>query len=447
MSHGNGRPLSERRIVGISNSGISNSGISISGISRQPMAEDKPIKLLVITMLYEPDCVGIAPIASDMCEALAERGHEVTVYTTYPYYPEWKLKSKVNPWRIQQEKMGNVNVKRYGLFVPSNPSRIFPRLIHELSFPVSLMRSVLDRQLFDVVMVYCPLLGSVVFAAIRKLLHREPLWVNIQDIPAEAALASGINRSKLFHRLASLVQKTILNRGEIWSSISPEMVRQLETIKSARTKIHHCPNWLTGSLRERVKQLPPKVGKPPQHVPQLLYSGNIGKKQGLLDFCQAIGDHDFDFRFRIRGNGGEARAVEQWVKDRADARFDFGELLPESRFVQAVGEADWFVIPEKSGSGSSFLPSKLIPSVSVGTPVIAVCDKTGPLGREVNENELGLVVEWPELARLTPRLGEFAENPERFGNLQRSCLRRAKIYSRDHAIDRLEDLLRDCKRG
>ncbi len=66
-----------------------------------------PMKLLVITMLYEPDCVGIAAVASDMCAALADRGHNVTVYTTYPYYPEWKQKADARPWQIQQETIGS----------------------------------------------------------------------------------------------------------------------------------------------------------------------------------------------------------------------------------------------------------------------------------------------------------------------------------------------------
>jgi glycosyltransferase involved in cell wall biosynthesis len=189
------------------------------------------------------------------------------------------------------------------------------------------------------------------------------------------------------------------------------------------------------------------VGRTPQRVPELLYCGNIGKKQGLLEFCQIIGDSDSEFHFRIHGNGSEAGAVERWIKDRADRRFRYGGLLSEAQFVQAVAAADWFVIPERSGAGSSFLPSKLIPSISVGTPLIAVCDRTGPLGREAEEHGLGLVMEWNDLPQLLPRLREFAGNDERFAELQERCLRRAGRYRRDHAIDRVEELLLVCRRA
>ena len=399
------------------------------------------MRLLVITMLYEPDCLGIAPLASDLCVTLAERGHDVTVYTSYPYYPEWKRKSTTNPWRIQQETIAKVNVRRHGIYIPANPSRMIPRLMHEVSFPISMLRSLFDRRRYDAVIVYCPLLGSVAFAALRKLWHREPLWVNIQDIPADAAVASGIGRSRLFRAFSSIVQRFLLNRGEVWSSISPEMVARLSRIKAARTTIHNCPNWLTGSLQEQVQRVPRKIGRSPRTPLKLLYCGNIGKKQGLLELCQRLSTLDFNFQFQIRGGGGECEAVRSWVENSLDARFEFAGLLPEADFVRAIHAADWLVVPEKAGSTCSFLPSKVIPSISVGTPILAVADPAGPLGREVLEYGIGLVVPWPQLHELPSRLARFSHDPAQFTQLQVNCGERAGFYRREQAIDRMESLL------
>ncbi len=411
------------------------------------MPDKKKLKLLVITMMYEPDCVGIAAIASDMCAALAERGHDVTVHTTYPYYPEWKLKSKAG-WRIQEESIKDVRVRRHRIFVPAKPSRLLPRLIHELSFPVSLLRSLFYGKRYDVVMVFCPLMGGVVFAALRKLLLRDPLWVNIQDIPVEAASASGIIRSRVLARSAAMVQKFLLNRADVWSSISPDMVQQLETIKTSGTPLHLCPNWLTGPLRDQINQVPGKVGRAPQSPTKLLYCGTIGKKQGLLQFCKTLSNSDADFHFQIRGAGSDAESVRQWVESSGDRRFEFGALLPQSEFVDAIHATDWFVIPQKSSVGSSFFPSKLIPSICLGTPILAVSETTGPLGREVSENGLGMIIPWSQLDRLPGELDAVCRAPERFAELQENCVRRARVYSRDFAIDHFEALLLDqCARS
>jgi glycosyltransferase involved in cell wall biosynthesis len=292
-------------------------------------------------------------------------------------------------------------------------------------------------------MVYCPLLGSVAFAALRKMFFREPLWVNIQDIPADAAVASDFYRSGIFRRVTAFAQKCLLNRGEVWSSISPDMVRRLEAIKTNRTPIHLCPNWLTDSLHQQIQQLSSKVGRPPQGPTRLLYCGTIGKKQGLLDFCQKLKTLDIDFHLQIHGGGGESEAVRRWVEAGGDPRFGFAGLLPESEFVRAVHGSDWFVVPEKPRAGFSFFPSKLIPCMSVGTPVLAISDRSGSLGREVTEHEVGIVVEWSELDQLPARLARYYREPSMFTTLQQNCLRRAQAYNRDHAMDRLEDLLRE----
>ncbi len=399
------------------------------------------MKLLVITMLYEPDCVGIAAIATDLCHALAERGHDVTVYTTYPYYPQWRLKRDVSPWRIQHERVANVRIRRHGLFIPKHPSRLLPRLFHELSFPLSLSRSLFSDERYDAVMVFCPLLGSVAFAAFRKIFRRELLWVNIQDIPAEAGLATGINHSRGFHFVASFVQKRLFNAGEVWSSISPGMVDQLSKVKGKKTTLHLCPNWLVGSLARHVQQLPSKRGRHPQTTTKLLYCGTIGKKQGLLRFCKELSRFDLDFHFQIRGAGGEAGAVREWIEESGDARFSFGTLTSDADFVSAIHAADWFVISETQGAGSSFLPSKLIPCISLGTPILTVSDSTGPLGHEVATHSLGVALEWSQIAELPERLARFGHDTEAFTKLQQNCLDRARDYDRETAIDRMEALL------
>ena len=315
---------------------------------------------------------------------------------------------------------------------------IDPRLIHEISFPMSLSRGLLERSRFDGVMAFCPLLGSVAFAALRKTLYREPLWINIQDIPAEASLASGINKSRLLHRIGSWAQKFLFRRGEVWSSISPEMVQRLESMQGADTIVQHVPNWLTGSLAEQISELPAKQCTSGDTT-KLLYSGTIGKKQGLLEFCQQLQRCQRPFQFEIRGEGSEAAPVRNWIDDVRDSRFRFGGLLPERQFVERMHRADWFVISETPNAGFSFLPSKLIPCISVGTPVLAIAGDSSPLAHEVSEHGLGHVIRWSELGQLQDRsdIWQAADQCE----LRRNCLQRASDFNRDVAIDRIEELL------
>lgn len=402
------------------------------------------MRLLVITNLFAPDRGGGASVFTDLCLGLRERGWEVTVFTTHPYYPEWRRKSEAKPWPIQREDVRGVRVLRHWLYVPSEPSRLLPRVLFELSFGVSLLRSLFRGGRNDAVMVFCPMLSAVLFAALRRLMLRETLWLNVQDIPADAAASSGISQSGAFNRAASWLQELLFNCADVWSTISPVMVERLSPLRRRGQPLHLCPNWLNGSLAGCVEGLPVKLGRQPADPVRLLYAGNIGKKQGLLEFCQRLAATGASFRFQIHGNGGEAEAVRDWVAGSGDARFAFGEFLDEPGFTRALHDADVFVITEKPGVGASFIPSKLIPGIASGTPLFAVCDRSGPLGREMSEAGLGVVLEWGEFELMRAKLDELTGDPQRFRTFQECCLAHARNYSRDVAIPRIADLLREA---
>ena len=396
------------------------------------------MKLLVVTNLFFPDRGGGASVFSDMCYGLAERGHDVTVYAAYPYYPEWKNKSHANPWRTVDESIQNVSVRRFGMYIPSTPSKLTQRILYELSFMLSLLRSLFYFRRFDAVMVYCPLMGAVAYAGVRKVFYREPVWVNVQDIPADAAAASGISRGKYAKSLGQWVQRFLFNRADVWSTIAPKMADRLAELRNRNQPVVFLPNFLNRSMEEAILQHPSKVGRPASQPPKFLYAGNIGKKQGLLEFCEELQKSSLPFRFRIHGNGGEAESVRQWVETTGDPRFEFGEFLDEQGFVSALIDADLFVITEKPGVGASFIPSKLIPCIATGTPVLAVCDAQGPLGQEINAHGLGATVDWSVIGDLWPRIAEILESPEKLRGYQQRAVDRSQSYARIPIIEAVE---------
>jgi colanic acid biosynthesis glycosyl transferase WcaI len=399
------------------------------------------VRLLVIVNVFNPDRGGGGAIFSDLCYGLAAKGHDVTVRCAYPYYPEWRDKSGRNGLRTWRYDENGVHVERYGIYVPRNPHSLAERLVYEASFFVSLLRSLPRGRAFDAVMVYCPLVGAVAFATLNKWLWRRPLWLNVQDLSADAAAASGIARGKWVKKTLGAVQHLLFNRADVWSSISPVMIRRLEAIRSRNQPIHYLPNWLNGSMADEIAKLPSKIGRAPQAELKLLYAGNIGGKQDLLRFCQRLHESNAHFRFRIFGNGAEAGAVEAWVANAADSRFSFGPFLEEDRFAAELHETDLFVITEKSGSGGSFIPCKMIAGISSGTPVWAVCDAQSPLGEEMRSHDLGPWLSWDNLDRAPAVAAEACAAPEKFAAWQNKAAARAIFYRRERLINEFEAAL------
>ena len=401
------------------------------------------MNILIVTNLYEPDFCGGAALFTDLAHGLAERGHEVTVYAAHPYYPEWQDKSGKNGLRIPRDSAPTEDgpqVWRHGLFIPKNPGKLIPRVAYELSFFFSLLRSLFRGKRQDAVLVFCPMFGSVLFALCRKWLRREPVLLTVQDIPTDAASAAGISKSRLFDRCAGLLQSFVFNQMDSWSSINQGMVDRLNLIKHPEIPLHFLPNWLTGTLADAVNEIDVDGQASSGSTVKLLYCGNIGKKQGLLDFCKLLQATDCDFEFQIRGEGSAAGEVRSWVEQTGDGRFRMSGFLDDGEFIAAIANADWFVITEKANAGFSFLPSKLIPCISVGTPVLSICDAEGPLGQEVTAHGLGLSLNWDEAGRITERFDVLGDREYR-QPIRKCCLKRAEIYQRGVAISSYEEVL------
>jgi colanic acid biosynthesis glycosyl transferase WcaI len=88
--------------------------------------------------------------------------------------------------------------------------------------------------------------------------------------------------------------------------------------------------------------------------------------------------------------------------------------------------------------GANFLPSKLLPALATGTPVLAVCDQRSPLAEEVLAGGFGVVVPPNDPARLRAVLQRWQEAPEELAALGERAAHRARAYHREVILPQYE---------
>jgi glycosyltransferase involved in cell wall biosynthesis len=235
----------------------------------------------------------------------------------------------------------------------------------------------------------------------------------------------------------SWIQNVLFRRSTVWSTISEPMVRALAEIPGSPPDIHLLPNWLHASLAEHVRLL--ACHRTACHNPvRLLYSGNTGSKQDLLSFCTYLHSVDWPFEFRIHTDGARAQELRDTVAAWSDTRFTVAPLTDEPELAQWLAWCDLYVITERAGAGSSFIPSKLIPALSSGAPILAVCDRGGPLGDELLRHGTGLLRTWTELEEKGLSPADFTE----LSTWSANALARSAFYSREQGIDRMDAFAR-----
>jgi putative colanic acid biosynthesis glycosyltransferase WcaI len=434
--------------------------------SDSPSDSPHSTRLLVIVNVVRPD-LGGGVLFSDLFEGMNERGIQVTVKCAYSYYPEWKDKSGKNGFQIAESIESGVSIERHGLFIPSDPNSLLQRLLYEASFFLSLRRRIPQPGQYDAVLVFCPLMGSVAYAASVKGALKIPMWLNVQDLSAQAASAGGITDSGLVSDILLDVQNTLFSRADLWTSISRPMIDVLKRHNSSNIPIQYAPNWLHPSLAGHITTALQSTNEAngPEFDPgvetkpvKLLYSGNVGTKQNLLAFCRELSALNSPFHFRIQAAGGRRAELHEWIKTSCDHRFELLPLSDEKSLAEALVQCDYYVITEKPGSGNSFIPSKLIPAITSQTPILAVCEPDSPLGEEMISFDLGPLLKWPrgksrypsdvdQFGSLSTELSSLISPGElrsdNYKTWQKNCAERSSFYDRESAIDRYVTILTD----
>lgn len=398
-------------------------------------------RVLIVVNVFRPD-LGGGVLFADLCDGLFERGFEVFVKCAYPYYPQWYDVSGKNGLRISTDTSNGYTIERHGIYIPSNPGSLLQRLIYEASFFLSLARRLPKKGDFDAILVFSPLIGSVGYAALVSTLSKIPVWLNVQDLSAQAATAGGIASSNYGTRILERIQNWLFKKCHFWSSISEPMVGALQSIGNA-PPVHFIPNWMHASLAleiERARENENEITQSDQPV-RLLYSGNVGGKQDLIQFCSLLRGTNSSFRFRIQAAGARLNELRAWIEDASDSRFELHDLTDEAGLANELINADFYVITEKPGSGNSFIPSKLIPCISSGTPILAVCDADGPLGKEVMQHNLGACFEWSDSESFEPFIESIVQDLEQRKSWEKSALERSAFYNRTSGISRCAEAL------
>jgi colanic acid biosynthesis glycosyl transferase WcaI len=114
----------------------------------------------------------------------------------------------------------------------------------------------------------------------------------------------------------------------------------------------------------------------------VLYSGNIGNKQGLdiiLDVAENFKSNK-DLKFIISGSGAYKKELKDLTLKRNIDNIIFRNLVPYSELPLLINSANIHLVIQKKGTADAFLPSKLTTILSGGGYAIVSAEADTELG-------------------------------------------------------------------
>lgn len=396
------------------------------------------MRLLIVGLNYAPEPVGIGPYTAGLATSLAARGHAVEVVAGKPYYPQWRAYPGQGSGRTRSIEDG-VAITRVPHYIPAIPSGA-RRIVHHLSFAASAAGPALAaaRRGIDAVFTVAPSLLSAPVAARAARRAGVPLWLHVQDFEIEAARATGLIANSPAAEIAGRLERRILNRADMVSTISPQMCAKLAKKGVREDNIYQLRNWSDASFdfaaarpdtyRQEWRLGDRKVA---------LYSGNIANKQGIeiiIEAARHLAARQ-DIVFVICGEGPNRARLAELARGMDNVQLH--DLQPVARMPDLLSLATVHLLPQIPGAADLVLPSKLTNMLASGRPVVA----TAVAGTGLADEVAGCGTITPPgdakaLARAVAALVDDEPARLRLGDAARS--RASERWSREAIIDAFE---------
>ena len=185
------------------------------------------MKIVLYGINYSPELTGIGKYSGEMGAWLCNEGHDVTVITAPPYYPEWKVKNGFSGRRWDARNEDGVKIIRCPLYVPKevNASK---RIIHLTSFAISSLIPLLIQIIKkpDLVILVAPTLFCAPNAWLLSKLSGATSVLHIQDYEVDALFGLGIAKPGRLKKFAYACERFILRRFDYLSTISSGMLKR-----------------------------------------------------------------------------------------------------------------------------------------------------------------------------------------------------------------------------
>lgn len=352
------------------------------------------LKILAVCQHYWPEPFNV----HEICASLAAEGHEVTVLTGLPNYPEGVIPEEYKKKKNRSQEKDAVRILRVPIISRGENLKgvnALKRVLNYFSFSVS--GSKLARKLkgFDVVIAFefSPILMVVPAIKIAKK-ESIPLLIYAFDLWPEDLLTGGLSRQGIPYRIMKKYSKRLYGRANAIAITSPDFERYIaDYLKVDRPEFFYLPQY----AEEGFEKIEPKfyTTSLPEEF-NLVFAGNIGGNQALESAIEAMALLKDDSRTRLHVYGGGSRLehCKSFVKklNLQDKVFFHGRK-PLEEMPEIYQAADAMLLTLASSKNGSLVPIYTIPRklqsyMAAGKPIIAAAD--GIAGKIVCEAKAGL---------------------------------------------------------
>lgn len=349
------------------------------------------MKILIISQYFYPETFRVNTLSTE----LVRRGHEVTVLTGYPQYPQGKIYEGYGFNEPYEKEWNGVKIERV---------KVHPRG----KSPLGLLRNCYSfvrqgkkwvkrcKEKFDAIYVFEVSPVTVGLPAVEyKKKFGTPIFFNVQDLwPENVEIVLGIHNKFVIKLINKIVDKIYTASDKILCS-SNSFVENISKRGVEKDKLVFWPQFCADPCFDN-------ISKPECYSDKsfnIVFTGNIGEAQGLdLLVDTAVRLKDTNVKWFLVGDGRERQNLEKKVIECGiEDIVTFVGKVSEEEANKYIRFSDCAYLSfKKNKLFDMTLPAKLQSYMACGTPIIAAAG--GESANVISEAQCGFVCEQDAVA-------------------------------------------------
>lgn len=403
--------------------------------------------ILFLSDNFPPEVNAPASRTFEHCREWVKAGHQVTVITCAPNFPQGRVYEGYKNRLWHSEFMDGIRVVRVWTYITANEGFV-RRVADYMSFMVSsVLASPFVRQA-DIVIGTSPQFFTACAAFAVSRMKRIPFVFELRDIWPESIKAVGAMKDSVLIAFLEKVEMFLYRKAACIISVTKSFKQVLVERGIEDSKIKIITN---GADTSRFHPRPKDSGLLAHYCLQgkfvAGYVGTHGMAHGLETILEAAkqiqtmdgGDH---CRFIFLGNGARKQNLIEIAKSMNLKNTIFIDSVPKEEVARYWSLLDVSIIHlKKNELFTTVIPSKLFESMAMGIPVLH--GVAGESAEIVEEEGIGLTFEPENAEELAEKLVILKNDPDLYNRLRDRCLLAAPHYERSRLAGQMLRILEE----
>ncbi len=407
------------------------------------------MRILFLSDNFPPESNAPATRTHEHALRWVRDGHQVTVVTCAPNFPEGKLYPDYrNRWR-QVEDLDGIRVVRVKTYITANEG-FLRRTLDYLSFMFSAVLFGAFERRPDVVVATSPQFFCALGGWLLALIKRRAFVFELRDLWPASIVAVGAMRSSRAISMLERLELFLYRRARAIVTVTESFRRDLIARGIAADKIHVVLNGVDLDAYAPAPKDPKLLAVHDLSGRFVVgYLGTHGLAHALdsvLEAAALLKDRD-DIVFLFAGGGAHRRQVEDLVRTRKLSRVRLLPRQPKAMMPRLWSLLDLTLIPLKDDPVfATVVPSKLFEAMGAGVPVIMSLPEGEATGL-VDRTGCGICVPPEQPVALAGAIRRLVDDRERLAPLAAAARSAAPEFSRDRQARRMLEVLQKVGAG